>query len=179
MPGVDTGDFLKAFSKKKKLKKGEILIAPGEFTLFLSFINRGSFRVYFINQKGQDITTWFAFEDMWVTDLRAYYKNTRANYFVQAMEDSEIYTISKEKLESLYKENPLYLLFAKNFAEKGMSIMLERSDHYFQELSAEERYRKLLKSPIIKKKVPLKYIATFLGITETSLSRIRKKIAKG
>ena len=179
LPNIDIQPFLDAFSEKKKIKKGEILIAPGDNALHLNFINKGSFRVYFINKNGQEITTWFAFQNMWVTDLRSYYKNTRANFYVQALEESEIYTIQKTALENLYSKYPKYLTFAKNFAEQGMIIMLQRSDHLFQELSAEERYIELLKTPILKHNVPLKYIATFLGITETSLSRIRRKIAKG
>jgi len=113
---------------------------------------------------------------MWVTDLRAYYKNSRANYYVKALENSEIYIIYKFSLEKLYKEHNEFLLFAKNFAERGMVTMLKRSDYIFQELSAEERYKELLKTPILKHNFPFKYIATFLGITETSLSRIRKNL---
>jgi len=62
IPGVNIQPFLNAFSETKIIKKGEILIQPGDNALFLSFINKGSFRVYFINEKGQDITTWFAFK---------------------------------------------------------------------------------------------------------------------
>ena len=178
LPDIDIKPFLNAFSKKRIIKKGEIHIAPGDNALHLNFINKGSFRVYFINRNGQDITTWFAFENMWVTDILAYYKNTKATYYVQALSDSEIYTIQKASLEKLYIEYPEYLRFAKNFAELGMIIMLERSNHFFQEFSAEKRYLELLKTHILKHNVPLKHIATYLGITETSLSRIRRKIAQ-
>ena len=178
MPDVDLRPFIKAFDEKKTLKKCNFLITPGENALFLAFISKGSFRVFFYNEKGQDITTWFAFQNMWITDLLAFYKNCHASYYVQAIENSEVYIIQKSKLEELYKKHKDYLIFAKNFAEVGMVIMLERANHIFQEYSAEERYIKLLKTPILKHNVPLKHIATFLGITETSLSRIRRKITK-
>jgi len=178
IPQADLTPFLQAFKEKRTLKKGEYLVRPQQNTLFLAFINKGGFRVFFYNKKGQDITTWLAFKDMWVTDLLSYYNNEPATYYVQALEDSEVYIIQKSKLEELYKHNKDYLSFAKNFAEAGMIVMLERSNHIFQEYSAEERYLKLLGTPVFKNNVPLKHIATFLGITETSLSRIRRKISK-
>lgn len=176
LPQVDIKPFLNAFTEKKIIKKGNYLVQPGDNALFLAFVNKGCFRVFFLNEKGDEVTTWFGFQDMWVTDLLAYYKNTTASFYVEALENSEVFIIKKSNLDKLYLEHREYIDFGKRFAEFGMIMMMERS-YKLQALSAEERYLEILKTPILKSKIPLKYIATYLGITDTSLSRIRKKIS--
>ena len=175
LPNIDIEPFVKIFSKKRKIKKGEYLVQAGEEAHFLAFVNKGSFRVYLINKKGDEITTWFGFQNMWVTDLYSYYKEIKSIYYVKALENSEVLIVEKKDLKRLYQTNPEYLRFAKEFAEYGMEMMIERA-YDLQALTAEQRYIKLLGSPILKSTIPLKYIATYLGITETSLCRIRKNL---
>jgi CRP-like cAMP-binding protein len=178
LPEINVEPFLEKFETITKIRKGDYLIKPNQNTQFLAFVNKGAFRVFYIDKKGKEISVLFAFQNMWVTDLLAFYKNERASYYVEALEDSEVYIISKNNLDNLYAQNNAYLYFAKHFAENGMITMLERSNHLFQEMTAEERYVYLMKTPILNQNIPLKYIATFIGITETSLSRIRRKLAK-
>lgn len=172
---IDLTEILTLFKEKKNIKRNEFLVKPGINPDYLSFIISGSFRVFYIDKKGNEITTWFAFPNMWVTDLWAYYTGKKAKYYVKAMEKSEIFIIKKNELNKIYKNNPLYLNFAKNFAEYGMIMMMQRCDR-LQALTAKERYLELLKMPIIKHNVPYKYIASYLGITETSLSRLKKEL---
>ena len=176
LPLADVQPIVAAFSTLKKLKKGELLVQPGDNTTFLAYVNKGAFRVYFINDKGDEITTWFSFQDMFVTDLLAYYKEIPAKFFVEAVEESEIFTIQKYQLEKLFTTHPEYREFGRNFAENGMVLIMERMIA-LQTKSAEERYKELLDKPQFLQKIPLKYLATYLGITDTSLSRIRKNIS--
>jgi len=174
VPNVDVLPFLNEFKEVIQIKKNDFLVKPGDKAFFLAYINKGAFRVFFLDETGREITTWFGFEEMWVTDLMAYYKNTIANFYVQAIENSEVYIITKKSLNKLYKQYPKYKDFAIGFAEEGMVMMMERC-YYLQALPAKERYLKLMTTQIINR-VPSKYIATFLGITETSLSRLRRQI---
>ncbi len=177
LPLIDTAPLVDAFSATKLLKKGEMLVSPGQVTTFLAYINQGAFRVYFHNEKGDEITTWFSFQDMFVTDLLAYYKESAAAYYVEAIEASEVFIIQKHQLEKLYLTHPEYREFGRKFAENGMVRVMERMVT-LQTKSAEARYQELLAQPQFMQKIPLKYLATYLGITDTSLSRIRKNQAK-
>ncbi len=165
------------FSFIKKLNKGAFLIQPGQQANFLAYINKGTLRVYFINEKGEEITTWFSFKDMFVTDLLAYYKETPATFFVEAIEDCELFLVQKYQLEQLFLTYPEYSKFGRKFAENGMITVMERMVT-LQTKSAEERYKELLEQPHFMQKIPLKYLATYLGITDTSLSRIRRNYLK-
>jgi len=163
--------------KKEILKKGDYLIKPGDFTLFLAYIKYGSFRIYNLDKNGNEKTTWFGFKDMWVTDLLSYFNNTKAVFYVQALENSEVYIIKKSTLEDLYKNNLKFSEFGRKFAEIGLTYMMERT-YSLQVNTAEDRYKMILKSSLFKQNIPLKFIASYLGITDSSLSRIRKKILK-
>ncbi len=174
---IDVRPFVEAFEQIKDLKRNEFLISPGRNSDFQSFIVEGIFRVFFIDKNGNEVTTWFGFPGMWITDLLSFYKGQKAVYYVQAMEKSKVAIIPKKALQKLYITHPQYLWFAKNFAEYGMIMMMERCEE-FQKLTAKERYIKLLDTHLQYRNVPYKHIASFLGITETSLSRIRKNLKK-
>ena len=175
MPGVDSQALLEAFSPPKQLEKGEYLIQPGWKAHFMAFINRGTFRVFYLNEQAEEVTTWFSFEGMFVTDLLCFYKEVPAVFYVEAIEDSEVVSLQKATLEKLYLKHPEFREFGRKFAENGMVMVMERMVS-LQTKSAEERYRELLAQPQFLQKIPLKYLASFLGITDTSLSRIRKNI---
>jgi len=91
LPLSDVQPLLDCFSVSKILRKGDKLVTPGQRTSFLAFTNKGAFRVYFLNDKGQEITSWFSFERMFITDLVSYYKDTPASQFIEAIEDSELF----------------------------------------------------------------------------------------
>lgn len=175
LPLDDVQPLVDTFAVTKVLKKGEKLITPGQRTSFLAYIQKGAFRVFFINEKGQEITSWFSFAGMFITDLLAYYKDDTANQFVEAIEDSELLIAQKSQLEQLYLTEPAFREFGRKFAEKGMVMVMERMMS-LQTKSAEERYKELLQQPHFLEKIPLKYLATYLGVTDTSLSRIRKTV---
>jgi len=169
---------LKPFSTKfheVKIKKGKHLLTPGKNCDFLAFIQQGSFRVYYHDVNDKVIITWFSFTEMVITDLLGFYTTGQAQFFVEALEDSVIYKITKADLESIYKKYPAYLEFGRRFAEEALTMLMQRTMSLHTK-SAEERYKELLMIPDFMQKIPLKYLASFLGVTDTSLSRIRKKI---
>jgi hypothetical protein len=112
---------------------------------------------------------------MVITDLLGFYTTGRAEFYVEALEDSILYKVQKRDLEKLYHDFPVYREFGRKFAEEAFTILMFRT-HSLHTKSAEERYRELLQIPDFMQKVPLKYLASYLGVTDTSLSRIRKKI---
>ena len=176
IPLADLELFVQAFDVVQKLKRKELLLKPGQNCTYLAFVQKGAFRVFFYDTEGTEITVWFSFEGMMIADLLAFYKGSKALFYVQAVEDSEICMLSKNKLEELYLEHPEYLQFGRKYAEYISINVMERMLS-FQTKSAEERYLELLSNPKYMQRIPLKYLASYLGVTDTSLSRIRKNIS--
>ena len=176
VPHSNVDNFINAFDAVQKLKKKEHLLRPGQNCSFLAFVKRGTFRVYFYDKEGTEVTVWFSWEGMMVGDLLAYYRGSKAIFYVQAIEEAEILLISKNKLELLFSDYPDYIQFGWKYAEYVSMNVMERMLS-FQTKSAEERYLELVSNPNYMQKVPLKYLASYLGITDTSLSRIRKNIS--
>ena len=177
IPLADTDNFVQAFTLGQKLKKNQYLLEPGQNSSFLAFVKNGTFRVFFYDLEGTEVTVWFSFAGMMVGDLLAFFKDSKATFYVQAVEDSEISILSKSNLEKLYLNNPEYLEFGRKYAEHVSVNVMERMLS-FQTKSAEERYLELLANPNYMQKIPLKHLASYLGITDTSLSRIRKNLAQ-
>jgi CRP-like cAMP-binding protein len=161
--------------QESKIKKGTHLLKPGNECNFLCFIQKGAFRVYYYDLKGHQIITWFSFDEMVITDLLGLYTTGKAQFYVEALEDSLLYKITKNDLEELYSKFPIYQQFGRKFAEEALTMLMQRTMSLHTK-SAEERYKELLMIPDFIQKIPLKFLASFLGVTDTSLSRIRKKI---
>ncbi len=158
------------------IKRQRHLIKPGQDCSFLAFIQQGCFRVYHYDLNDREIITWFSFQEMVVTDMLGFYTSGIAKFYVQALEDSIVYTIRKRDLENLCREDPEYLEFGRKLAEGVLTRLMQRTMS-LHTMSAEERYKELLKQPEFMQKIPLKYLASFLGITDTSLSRIRRNLS--
>ncbi|WP_190811445.1 Crp/Fnr family transcriptional regulator [Flagellimonas sp. S3867] len=176
IPQSDVEDLIGSFHKVRKLKKRTYLLKPGQDCSFLAFVKKGTFRVFFYDGEGTEVTVWFSWEGMMIGDLLAFYKQSRAIFYVQAVEDAEISIVNGKELERQYASNPEYLEFGRRYAEHVSINVMERMLS-LQTKSAEERYLELLANPGYMKNIPLKYIASYLGITDTSLSRIRKNIS--
>jgi CRP-like cAMP-binding protein len=174
LPNQDITPLVNLFSETK-IRKNRHLLRPGMDGSHLAFIQQGIFRVYFRDTKDREVITWFSFSGMVITDMLGYYTTGRAQFFVEALDDSLLYRISKTDLEKLYQQQPEYSEFGRKFAEEALTMLMQRTLSLHTK-SAEERYRELLQIPELIQKVPLKYLATYLGVTDTSLSRIRKKI---
>jgi CRP-like cAMP-binding protein len=174
LPNEDLQPFLERFHEIK-IKKGKHLLKPGNDCNYLAFIQKGLFRVYYHDIKGKEITTWFSSTEMVITDLLGLYTTGKAQFYVEALEDSLLYKITKNDLEELYEKFPVYQQFGRKFAEEALTMLMQRTMSLHTK-SAEERYKELLMIPDLMQKIPLKYLASFLGVTDTSLSRIRKRI---
>lgn len=175
-PLIEKSPLENTFDVIRKLKKKEFLFHPNENCNYLAFIQKGTFRVFFYNNQDIEITVWFSWEGMMVGDLLAFYKKSKSLFYIQAIEESEIRIIPRDKLEALYISHPEYLQFGRKYAEYVSINVMERMLS-LQTKSAEERYLELLETPNYMKKIPLKYLASYIGVTDSSLSRIRRNIS--
>lgn len=162
--------------KSKTIKKNDYLLRQGDTCKDLVFVNKGCLRLYFI-QEDIEVSVWFAFEDSSAIEVYSFISGHPSNYFIQAIEDSEIFFLPKSELNKLYQSHPKTQEMIRNFWEDVILNLLSRFTA-LQTDSAEKRYLDLLNKPAYMEKIPQKYLASFIGVTPTSLSRIRKQIKK-
>ena len=158
----------------KTIKKNDYLLKQGETCKDIVIVKKGSLRLFYL-KEGVEVSVWFAFKESSAIEIYSFISGKQSNYFIQAIEDCEIYYLSKNDLNKFYEEIPKTQKFMKNFWEDVILNLLQRFTS-LQKDSAKERYIELLNKPDYLKKIPQKYLASFIGITPTSLSRIRRKI---
>ena len=174
----EESDFFHSLQYRTDLKKKELLLRSGQNCRNIYFINKGCI-IYYYLVDGEEKTAQFFFENGWYTDYESFLSGDPSENFVDAIEDTELLCLEKSNLEKLYSTIPKFERFGRIVAEHGYLGIRHRTKS-LTNLTAEERYLKLLKErPKIFDRIPQYYIASYLNIKPQSLSRIRKKIAKG
>jgi CRP-like cAMP-binding protein len=162
----------------KKLRKKQFLLHEGEVCKNIGFVNSGCLREYTIDNKGSEHIIQFAIEDWWVSDLNSFLAGSPATYNIDALEDSEVLLLEKaargKLLDSCLKMERFFrILIESNHVSTQQRITDSLST------SAEERYLKFIKTyPKLIEQVSQNQIASYLGITPQSLSRIRKELSQ-
>jgi CRP-like cAMP-binding protein len=162
--------------KVKNVKKDEFLLTQGGICKDLLFVQKGCLRLYYLKDH-VEVSVWFSFEHSSAIEVYSFISEKPSNYFIQAIEDSQILTLSKIELNKLQVSQPKIQIMMKNFWEDVILNLISRFTA-LQTDSAEKRYLDLLAKPTYMQSIPLKYLASFIGVTPTSLSRIRKQIKK-
>jgi len=162
----------------KKLRKKQFLLHEGEICKNIGFVNSGCLRQYTIDSKGTEHIIQFAIEDWWVSDLNSYLSGKPATENIDALEDSEVLLLEKSARDNLLNECPKMEKFFRILIEANHVATHQRIAGSLS-TSAEERYLNFIKTyPKIFEQVPQSQIASYLGITPQSLSRIRKEITQ-
>lgn len=169
-------EHILSFFKYTILKKNEYFIRIGDYCNYVAFIKSGILRIFYINDKGEETTCYFALQNDFVTSFTSFSTGSISIENIQAIVPTELLVISKLDLEKLYKELPITQELSRKAIEK-IALNMERRIFLFQNNNAEERYKYLLKNnPILIQTIPLQYIASYLGITPQHLSRLRKVV---
>ena len=167
-----------AFLKIKKLERNECFVETGKICKELGFIVSGAVRFCNI-VDGKEVTGYFSFENNFVTALKSYLTGEPSLYDIKTLADTIFVTISKKSMQAML-EHPLLSCKMERFGRlisERFNILFEERLKSFIVKTAEERYCDLLASgKEIVKRIPVQYIAQFIGITPVSLSRIRKRI---
>lgn len=158
--------------------KGDTILSAGQLVPYQYYVETGCLRTFFIDASGKEHTLQFAINDWWISDYTAFFTGRRAILFIECVNDASIYRISKESMEQLYLEVPSIETFFR--------IKMERFFASFQlrilsdlALSAKEKYKKFIDTyPNIEKNIKNYHIASYLGITTESLSRVRRELAQ-
>jgi CRP-like cAMP-binding protein len=161
----------------KKLRKRQYILQQDDICKNLIFVENGLLRSYSIDEKGNEHILQFAPEGWWIADVYSFLTSENSNYNIDAIEDSELLLITNSALEQLYKQVPKFERYFRILTQNNMIAMQKRVTSELSS-SAEEKYVKLIAAyPNIVARVPQHMIASYLGLTPESLSRIRKRIA--
>jgi CRP-like cAMP-binding protein len=160
--------------KTKSLRKNDFLLREGQVCRDIVFVQEGCIRLYY-NSHDVETSVWFSFKDSSAIEISSFISGQPSQYNLQAIENSKILFLSKTELNTLYHSFPKMQEMMKNFLEDVVLNLINRFTS-LQRDTAEQRYLQLLNKPSYLQKIPQKYLASFIGITPTSLSRIRKKI---
>ena len=162
----------------KKLKKHQFLLNEGDVCRYLGFVNSGCLRQYSIDNKGTEHIIQFAIEDWWVSDLQSFLSGFPATYNIDVLQDSEVLLLGKSSRDELLDACPKMERFFRLLIEANHVATNQRIADSLS-ASAEERYLKFIKTyPKLFEQVPQNHIASYLGITPQSLSRIRKELTQ-
>jgi CRP-like cAMP-binding protein len=175
-PDEDINNLVRYF-EIKKVSKGDTIVKAGSICRNAHFVVEGCFRYFIINSDGVEFNTQFAFEDYWLGDMRGIMDNMLTNVTTEALEDGNLLSISADDYNYLLKNCNSYALYVLKLRSRSSEARLAHSNEFHE--SAEKRYLNLLsKHPNIIQRVAQYHIASYLGITPESLSRLRKKLAK-
>ncbi len=168
-----------AFWKPRTIQKGDFFNMQRMVCNDLGLVVKGIFRIFYHDPKTEtDKNLFFFSENQFVVSFRSFISQNPCWYYIEAMEDSEIVYISYKDLNSLYEKNANWAKFGRLLAELFFAYAQTRTEE-FVFFSHEERFLRLLEEhPNIVDRIPAYHISSFLGITNPSLSRIRKRIKK-
>ncbi|MFA9212604.1 MAG: Crp/Fnr family transcriptional regulator [Candidatus Methylacidiphilales bacterium] len=173
---TDIDNFIQLVSFKT-FKKYDYFIKEGETCDEVAFVLSGSLRSFYISDKADDITYCITFPNNLMTAYSSFLTGQPTQENIQAITPTELLIIPKSKLEILVHQNLNWTYFLKIMAEQQY-IELEKRIFQLQTSDAAKRYADLLKNqPYYIQKIPLQYLASYLGISQRHLSRIRKEIS--
>jgi CRP-like cAMP-binding protein len=171
----DDSSNIITYFKHKKIKKKQHLLEEGQICKSNYFVEKGCLRMYFINDKGIELTTQFAIENWWIADYMSFGSLTPSGFYIQAVENSDILSIDYQTQEKLLTDFPqlekyFRVIFQRAYASSQLRIK------YLYDFSKEEMYDHFSSSyPEFIQRVPQYMIASFLGFTPEYLSELRKK----
>ena len=167
-----------AFSLKM-MKKKQFLLHEGTICKYMSFILKGALRQYRIDDKGMEHIVRFGIEGWWMSDRQSFMMLTPSKYNIEAIEDCELLVTTNEQLAKLTEKSPSFLKMAHVLDQRNYIATEERMQVTLSH-TAEERFIYLLNSyPTFLQRFPQTMLASFLGITPETFSRVRKQVMSG
>ena len=170
-------ELIKSHLAVKKLRKKQYLLQEGDVCKTIAFVEKGVLRSYTVDETGAEHITQFAVEGWFISDLYSYLTGEPATQNIDAIEDAELVLISKSSNEELLKICPKYETFTRELIT-GAYVALQRRLNSIIRVSLEERYESFMAQyPHIASRVPQHMIASYMGLTPETLSRVRRRIA--
>jgi CRP-like cAMP-binding protein len=172
-------ELITTFFTSKKLKKKQFLVVEGHVCKYLSFVTKGLLKAYNTDEKGNEHINQFTPEGWWTSDMNSFFRGDISFYSIDAMEDSEVLVITSEDFENLTLQVPVMdryfrLLFQNSLITKERRLISSYTH------TAEEKYKHIAeKNPDLIKRVPQNLLASYLGLSPETLSRLKKNVFPG
>ena len=171
-------DYCKSLFVPKSLSKKHFLLQEGEVCRYQGFVEQGMLRSYTIDDKGAEHIMQFSPEGWWVADLSSYITGETSQFNIEALEDSEILLLTKPSWDQLMRKIPKFEHYFRIIIQNHLIATQKRLMQSITE-TAEEKYLKFIETyPECLQRVPQHMIASYLGITKETLSRLRKNMVK-
>jgi CRP-like cAMP-binding protein len=171
-------EVIRHYLTPKKLRKRQYLLQEGDVCKHIAFVEKGVLRAYTVDDKGIEHIIQFAPEGWTISDLYSFMTGEGATYNIDALEDSELVLISRQAQEELLQKVPRYSDFIR-LQITGAYLAMQKRLTSVLSLGVEERYSNLLKLyPDLVQRVPQHMIASYMGLTPETLSRVRRKMAR-
>ncbi|HOD14549.1 MAG TPA: Crp/Fnr family transcriptional regulator [Spirochaetota bacterium] len=177
LPGKDGDALFDSFSFRE-VSRGRPILSAGETATELHVVLRGCLRTYFLKEDGTEITSQFFLEGQMVASFESAMTGTPSNQYIEAIEDSVIASIRITALADVIRSHEAVRNYFNIFLMKRLIYYMNHYSSYILD-NPEKRYTKLLEAqPELASRVPQQYIASYLGITPVSLSRIKSRLKK-
>ncbi|HLF36265.1 MAG TPA: Crp/Fnr family transcriptional regulator [Cyclobacteriaceae bacterium] len=173
----EAAELIKNFFTPKKIRKRQYLLNAGDVCRYITFVEKGMLRSFSVDEDGHDHVMQFATEGWWISDMNSFFSGDAAVYNIEALEDSELLQLSKQAMEEMMNQVSIMERYFRLLMQNNI-VSLQRRIIASVAYSAEEKYLKLMEiCPDIINRAPQQYIASYLGITPETLSRIRKQVS--
>lgn len=154
-----------------------VMLREGEVCQFEGYIRKGCVRIYYVDEKGLEVILSFAAEDWWVSDIASFHEKKPSNFFIEALEDTEMFILTPKTKEELLSAIPKFERVFRMLVQRNLSTVQNRLVNTISK-SATERYLDFIKLyPSVPLRVPQYYIASYLGISPEFISTIRKRLS--
>ncbi len=172
----DQQHIIKQYLIPKKIRKNQYLLQEGDVAKYAAFVEKGALRAYSVDEKGAEHIIQFAFEGWTISDMYSFMTGNPATYNIDALEDSELVLISKSAQEEILKQIPEYEVYTR-LQITGAYMAMQKRITSMLSMSLEERYINLTRLyPNLIQRVPQRMIASYMGLTPETLSRVRRKM---
>lgn len=162
--------------KVKKLRRKQYLQQEGDIIKYMCFVVKGAARMFSVDEKGHEHILRFGIEEWWLGDYESYMLQTPTKFHVEMLEDSDLLVVTKENIQQLIAQVPAVAETIKAI-DKQNFIATQNRIHAAISLTAEERFETLMKTyPDFLQRFPQGMIASYLGISPETLSRLKKNI---
>ena len=170
-------EVIKQYLTPKKLRKKQYLLQEGDVCKHIAFVEKGALKAYVVDDAGAESIIQFALEGWVISDLYSFLTGEPATYNIDALENAELVLINKSAHEELLKKIPKYETYIR-LQITGAYIALQKRLTSIISLPLEERYKNFLATyPNIAQRVPQHMIASYMGLTPETLSRVRSRMA--
>jgi len=163
--------------RPKRMLKRQFLLQEGDVCRELAFVEKGALYSYTVDSKGNQHVIRFAFDGWWIADLQSFFTNNPSTFNIEVLEDSELLMLDRKNHEKLLEEIPGYERYHRIIVQNAYVALQQRVENGLG-LTAEEKYARLIEqNPQFMNRVPLNLVASYLGMSPETLSRVRSNFS--